>query len=217
MVKQHFDPDELFKAAQQPVLWFSGAERLRDAAEIILGDQIKREGPYLEAKDKAGQEAEAAAVTASDGSAQAEIACEQPNYGSAQLLYAFAMENALKGLIVTRNPGSVESPKISNSIKSHDHDLIELARKAHFLPTPKEEQVLKALSLIAKWAGRYPVPLKMAQYVNQESPLGLNRDALLDWGQHPVMRRCFDRMLQELQTKLPKPPNRFGLVVAFRP
>jgi len=211
-----FHPEELFKAAQQPVQWFSSAERLRDAAEIILSDQIKREGPYLEAQNKAGKEAEAAAITSSDGSAQAEIACEQANYGPAHLLYAFAMENALKGLIVTRNPGSIESRKISNSIKSDDHSLIELAEKAQFSPSSEEEPVLKALSLIAKWAGRYPVPVKMAQYVKEENPLGLNRHALLDWSQHSVMRTCFDRMLQELERKLPKPPDRFDLVVAFR-
>src|SRR5262245_26323903 len=164
-----FHPEELFKAAQQPVRWFSSAERLRDAAEIIFSDQIKREGPYLEAQNKAGKEAEAAA------SGQAEIACEQPNYGPAQLLYAFAMENALKGLIVTRNPGSIASPKISNIIKSRRHSLIELAGKAQFSCSREEETALEALSNIAKWAGRYPVPLSM----DPRNPLNLRE--LLDW------------------------------------
>jgi hypothetical protein len=218
MATQPYGPDKPFKWAQTPVMWFLNAQSLRDAAEIILGDQSKREKPYLEAADKAGKEAQAAAFTSSDGLAQAEIACESPNYGPAQLLYAFAMENALKGLIVIQNPGLIASPEISKSIKSHD--LIMLARNASFQLAPQEEPVLKALSHIAEWAGRYPVPTKMDRYVNQENPLGVDRHALLEWGQHSVMRRCFDRMLQELekeiQRKLGRPPSRFSSVFAFR-
>jgi hypothetical protein len=41
---------------------------------------------------------------------------------------------------------------------------------------------------------------------------------MLDWGsQHPIMRRCFDRMMEELEQALSKPPERFGGVVAFDP
>src|SRR5271166_2159157 len=86
-----------FKKAQEPSSWFLSAERLRDAAEIILGDRVKQEVPFFRAADEARTKAVAAASTAADGTAFAQFACEPPNYRPGQLLYAFAMENALKG------------------------------------------------------------------------------------------------------------------------
>ena len=186
-------------------MWFLSAERLRGAAEIILGDQIKQEIPYFNAVDVAVKEAVAKASIARDGSASVEISCLPPNYLPAQLLYAFAMENALKGLIVARNPGIVSPQRISKTLKSHE--LVKLAKDARFSLAVQEIPVLRALSHIAEWVGRYPVATTMDKYVNPKNPypLGLDPDALLDWGsQHPIMRACFDRAMQDLEKLLPK-------------
>lgn len=199
-------------------MWFLSAERLRGAAEIILGDQVKQEISYFKAVDDAGIAAVGAAHNAPDGSASVEISCPPPNYLPARLLYAFAIENALKGLIVARNPGLVSPRKISKSIKSHD--LIKLAKGARFSLGVQEVPILKALSHIAEWVGRYPVATELDKYKNPENPypLGLDPDPLLDWdSQHPIMRVCFDRMVQELEKMLPRPLSRFGSVVAVRP
>lgn len=53
MAKQPFDESALFQAAQKPVRWLVSAERLRDAAELILGDQVKQEVPYFRAVNDA--------------------------------------------------------------------------------------------------------------------------------------------------------------------
>lgn len=38
---------DLFRAAQYPVGWLLSAERLRDAAEIILRHEVAQEVPYF--------------------------------------------------------------------------------------------------------------------------------------------------------------------------
>src|SRR5262245_58073328 len=181
----------LFQAAQKPSAWFMTAEHLRDAAEIILRDQVAQQTLYLQAVWRASGEARAAAAIAPDGSASAEINCESPNYLPAQLLYAFAIENALKGLIITENPTLLSRTKIS--VKSHD--LINLAEQARFDLTSQEIPVLKALSHIAEWAGRYPVATRIDKYVGQDNRLHWPESLLDDWGsQHPTMRACLERI-----------------------
>jgi hypothetical protein len=193
------------------------AERLRKAAEVILHDQEKREGPFSRAVDAAYQEALTIVTNAPGGVGRAKIHCEPPNYLPGQLLYAFAMENALKGLQFARSPGLISSNKLSRSIKTHN--LIELANGANFLLFPQETPVLMALTHISEWTGRYPVASGLGRYRSKDNPipLGLDPDALLDWGsQHPIMRVCFDRMIKELETLLPTPPDPFGSVAVRR-
>jgi hypothetical protein len=195
-------------------MWLYCAERLRGAAETILADQLKQEVPYFQAVDAAHTEAIVKAQDAPDGSASAEIHCQPPNYLPAQLLYAFALENALKGLILARNPGLISPQNLSKRIKSHD--LIELAKDAGFAVFVQEVLVLTALSQIAEWMGRYPVATALDKYANPENPYSLGSDPqeLLDWGsQHPIMRACCDRALRELEATLTKSPTRFGFVV----
>lgn len=215
MPKTPPSPDQMFQNAQKPVMWFSSAERLRSAAEIILADQVKQEVPYFRAVDAAGIEAELRAQNAPARSATVDIPCQPPNYRPAQLLYAFAIENAFKGLIVARNPNWI-SPRLSKRIKSHD--LVTLAEDAGFSVAAEEVPILKALSRIGEWSGRYPVATAPNKYVNSENPALSLGDEPLDWGsQHPIMRACCDRALRELGKTLPEPPIRFGVVVAFAP
>jgi hypothetical protein len=213
--KKRLSPAEMFQTAQSPVMWLDSANRLRDAAEIILADQVKQEVPYFQAVDAASVEAELRAQNAPDGSATADIPCQPPNYLPAQLLYAFAIENAFKGLIVARNPDWISPQKLSKDITSHD--LIALAKSAGFCVEAQEVPVLKALSLISVWIGRYPVAITQDKFVSNPYPPH-DPDALLDGGsQHPIMRVCCDRALRELEKTLPGPPFRFGVVVAFAP
>ena len=210
-------PADAFEAQQKTVMWFLSAKRLQSAAEIILCDQVKHELPFARAVDDASKQALTIATNANDGVGRAEIQYEPPNYLPGQLLYAFAMENALKGLQIARNSGLILPNKLSKSIKSHD--LIKLANDAKFPVFPQEEPALKALTHISIWAGRYPVAADLNDYRSKDNPipLGLDPDALLDWGsQHPIIRSCFDRMLTELRSLLRTAPTRFGSVVVFR-
>lgn len=199
-------------------MWFHSAERLRSAAEIIISDQQEQERPYFRAVDDAGVEAASLAQSAPEGAASVDILCEPPNYLPAQLLYAFALENALKGLILARDPELVGAEELSRRVKTHD--LVALAKVAAFTPEVQEVPVLNALSRIAEWAGRYPVAAALKDYkkTGNPHPIALVPDALLDWGSlHPVMRSCLDRALSQLRDRLPVEPKRFGVVVVFSP
>ena len=46
-------PGSVYKSGQAPTAWLNSAEQLRNAAEIILADQMSREIPYLQAVDVA--------------------------------------------------------------------------------------------------------------------------------------------------------------------
>jgi hypothetical protein len=204
-------PDDLFKSAQQPNQWLISAERLRAAADVILQDQVKREIPFFRAYEAAVQEALPHACVSPEGAAHAEIKCEPPNYRPAQLLYAYAIENVLKGLMIANDSGLADNRALRREITSHD--LVALARKAKFELFVQETPVMAALSRISEWAGRYPVARTPERHGATSDP-----DALLDWGaQHSVTRRCFDRAVGELEKKLKGPRTRFGVVVVFGP
>jgi hypothetical protein len=194
-------------------MWFHSAQRLRDAAEIIIADQQSQERSYSLAVDEAVSKAKGA-----PNGTSVDILCRQPNYLPAQLLYAFAIENALKGLILVRNPGWIAPVRLSRRVKSHD--LIVLANEAAFNLAALEAPVLEALSRIAEWIGRYPVAAALEDYekTGNPHPMTLVPEELLGWGsQHPIMRACFDRALEQLKQRLPREPKRFGVVIAHSP
>jgi hypothetical protein len=199
-------------------MWFQSAQRLRGTAEIIIANQQEQEGPYIRAVNDAGEEAALLAQSAPEGTASVDILYEPPNYLPAQLLYAFAIENALKGLTLARDPDLAGAEKLSRRVKTHD--LLALAEGAAFTLAVQEVPVLKALSRIAEWADRYPVAAALKDYEKTGNlhPIALVPDALLDWGsQHPIMRACFDRALGRLRNRLPAARILFGAVVSFSP
>lgn len=179
---------QMYKAAQNPISWLLSAERLRDAAEVIINAEVVREIPYFRAYDEATQEALSIACTDSNELGHSEIKSDPPNYPPAQLLYAYAMENVLKGLIVVNDPAIVDENKISTQLKSHD--LIDLSTSAGVTVHVEEEPVLAALSDLSVWAARYPVAMRKEDYLGKENP-----HAMLDYGsRHAIMRRFLDRI-----------------------
>lgn len=212
MTEQEFFARDIYKAAQSPSAWLISAERLRDAAEAILQHEVQFEIPYFRAHDEAVQQALAIACTGDNTAGSAEITCRAPNYPPAQVLYAYALENVLKGLVVANDPGLIDGDKLNRTLQSHD--LAALAMTAAFQVYVQEEPVLAALSRLSIWAGRYPVALHQREYIGAP-----NSDELLDYGsRNPIMRRVFDRAIKALEGRLRKPlENRYGAVVVFRP
>jgi hypothetical protein len=202
---------ELFKSAQRPIAWLLSAERLRDAAEAILEHERPNEIPYFNAQADAEQEAVAEAYSDGKDAGVAEIKAVPPNYPPAQLLYAYAIENVLKGLAIANTPRLIEEWELNGELKSHN--LIKLAEKADFTVHVQERPVLEALSQLSVWAGRYPVARTRREHVGTP-----NSDELLDYGSaHPVMRGFFDRARKELESRLPQPiGSRFGSLVVTR-
>lgn len=172
--------NEMFKSAQRPGAWLSSAEQLRDAAEALLEHELPKEIPYFKARDEAEQEALAEANSDGKDAGSAEIRAEPPNYPPAQLLYAYAIENVLKGLIIAKQPKFIDEQKLNRTVTSHD--LIHLAAKAGFTIHVQEKPVLEALSKLLSWAGRYPVALDRDNHVRTP-----NAHQLLGYGAlHPV-------------------------------
>lgn len=207
---KQFEKD-MFKAAQRPVAWLLSAERLRDAAETILRHEAEKDIPYFRAHADAVQQATAEAYSEGQNAGVAEIRAMAPNYPPAQLLYAYAIENVLKGLIVANRPRLIEERELNGELKSHD--LLKLADKASFAVHVQEKPVLQALSKLSVWAGRYPVARSRKEYVGTP-----NADEMLDYGSaHPVMKSFFERARKELENHLQQPlESRFGSVVVTR-
>jgi hypothetical protein len=205
------DPKEfakqLFKAGQQPAAWLRSAGHLRDAAEVILKHELQAEISYSQAFKIADEEATAASVR--DGVGEADIKATAPNYPPAQLLYAYAIENVLKGLIVFKRPGLIQEHELHGELKTHD--LNKLAKNAKVTVDQQHERpVLEALTHLSKWAGRYPI----APGPSVDTP---NPNAWLDYGSdHPIMRTFFERAYQELESRVgPQQIPRFEKVFVF--
>jgi hypothetical protein len=200
-----------FKAAQQPVAWLLSAERLRAAGDAILRHELQAELPYLQAHRIAQEEAIADAYREGNDAGLAEIKAIPPNYPPAQLMYAYAIENVLKGLIISKRPDLIQERELDTELATHN--LIKLAEKAEFTVQVQEWPVLEALSQLSIWAGRYPVARTRREFVGAPSA-----DELLDYGSsHPIMQMFFDRAYKELERRLPQQiGSRFGSLVVTR-
>jgi hypothetical protein len=205
------DPKEFakqnFKAGQQPAAWLRSAGRLRDTAEVILKHELQAEISYSQARKIAEEEAVAVSVRDGTHAGVADIKVIAPNYPPAQLLYAYAIENVLKGLIVFKRPDLIQE-QLHGELKTHD--LNELAKKAKVTVELHERPVLQALTHLSTSAGRYPIPLGPSV----DTP---NPNAWLDYGSaHPIMRTFFERAYKELESGVPEQISRFEKVAVFR-
>jgi hypothetical protein len=197
-----------FKAGQQPAAWLRSAGRLRDAAEVILKQELQAEVSYSQALKIADEEAVAEIVRNNTGVGAADIKAIAPNYPPAQLLYAYAIENVLKGLMVFKRPDLIQEHGLHGELATHD--LNELAKKAKVTVEQRERSVLEALTNLSKWAGRYPI----ARGPSDDTP---NPNAWLDYGSaHPIMRTFFERAYKELESAVPEQIPRFEKRVVFR-
>jgi len=88
------------------------------------------------------------------------------------MLVAYALENLFKALIIREHRDYIEDqvlrtrgklPKIVNN-----HDLIRLAKEAHFTIDVPDEDVLTRLRWNSLWAGRYPLPVDCGGLKNVE-------------------------------------------------
>jgi hypothetical protein len=123
-------------------------------------------------------------------------------------MYAYAIENVLKGLIVLKRPGFIQEHELHGELKTHD--LNELAKKAKVTVEQNERAVLEALTHLSISAGRYPIALEPSV----DTP---NPNALLGYGSaHPIMRTFFERAFKELESRVPEQIPRFEAVVVFR-
>jgi hypothetical protein len=166
---------------------------------------------YFSALEVARNEAVEKSYTSKDKTGVAEVRCQPPNYLPAQLLYAFALENVFNGIMVANDPALANETALNSELNSHKLD--RLAAKAGFALSPEEELLLRTLSEIGVWSGRYPVALRLDQHT---SPPMSDPHDLLNFGrQHPTLRSVFQRAKGTLVSKIPHETARFGVVVAL--
>jgi hypothetical protein len=203
--------EETFKAGQSPFGWLSSAECLQAAAETILEREEAGAPAYFSALEAARREALEKSYSSNDKTGVATVRREPPNYLPAQLLYAFALENVFKGMMVANDPALANDTKLNSELKSHELD--GLAAKAGFALSSEEQLLLRTLSEIAIWAGRYPVASRL---VDHTSPPMSDPHDLLNFGrQHPTLRSVFQRAKETLVSKIPHEIAQFGVVVAL--
>ena len=71
-------------------------------------------------------------------------------------LYGSALENAFKGIMVSKDSSLIGANCLSKSLK--EHNLINLARSAGVSLSPSEEYVLQWVTEVLIWKARYSVP-----------------------------------------------------------
>ena len=126
-----------------PDEWLEYASDLRDAAEALW--QHRGQTMHIGAHDQleGGQKLER-----SNGHERSYI-----------LLAGLALENALKGLIIARDPTLITSGKLDRTL--HNHKLTVLAGKIpDIVFSPDDRDTMKICESAIPYWGRYPIPLK---------------------------------------------------------
>lgn len=88
------------------------------------------------------------------------------------LLFGLSLENLIKGLLISEDPKLLHDGKLNKQLIGHD--LLKLAyRLKCFQPDMETKKLLKMLSDMIPYHGRYPVPrgaqdIKAERYINEE-------------------------------------------------
>lgn len=86
------------------------------------------------------------------------------------MLIAYALENLFKAMIIGEQQDAFRNQIMSNAgnlpAKIKSHDLIRLAKEAHFKFNVNDEDLLTRLYRNSDWAGRYPVPVSSSGLKN---------------------------------------------------
>jgi len=72
-------------------------------------------------------------------------------------IYGSALENAFKGIMVSKDKKLISATRLSKSLEGHN--LIKLAHSAGVSLSPKEEYVLHWVTEVLIWKARYSTPL----------------------------------------------------------
>jgi hypothetical protein len=118
----------------------------------------------------------------------------------AMTLAAFAIENLLKGLAITKDPTLVQ-PTPSDPDELLDqalrtHRLRRLAELARTAVSDAEQELLETLTDFVRWAGRYPFPLRAKDSAPRPGAEGGGTVVSGAWG--PAIDALSSRLRTEL-------------------
>lgn len=115
------------------------------------------------------------------------------------MLSGFALENAIKGILVADDPSWIVGGARIVEWPGSGHDLLGLFNRAGVALDEPQERLLERLTAFGEWAARYPVPLKSAELRRslKNSEWGGN---LTQWDATDVelIDVLFDRLRNEL-------------------
>ncbi len=194
---KHVTPQKLYAGWQLPVQWLNRAERLAEAVETLLRVErdvdVRYRQAWADAMDK---------LNSAPESIETLIEAQRPNYGAAQLLYGFAIENALKGLCVAAGSSLANPDKLDKRLRQHD--LRKLAALAGVTLSPGEGGFLDRLTRFIEWGGRYPVGVNRDTH-EEASDLWSSADRMLgDWSDaHRALRETYTRLEERLMALTP--------------
>ncbi|TBH73869.1 hypothetical protein [Aquirufa nivalisilvae] len=109
------------------------------------------------------------------------------------LNFGLSIENLLKGILIFENPQYINDYKIDNTI-SRNHDLLNLAKEITTINfTDKEKKLLKFLSEVIPYWGKYPVPKEYKKIIIKEG---------YDELKHENLEKLWDKLIQHLYSKI---------------
>jgi hypothetical protein len=141
--------------------WHDKALSLRAMANALYSKALPGLRRYEKARKAAQKELRDRSVVP--------IKAVEPDILPAIALYGAALENALKGLMVSQEPTLIGARKLSPKLRSHK--LVELERAAGISLSSDEQYLLKWVSEVVIWKGRYPVPTNTERATHLFHPL----------------------------------------------
>jgi len=197
-----------FRFAQEPRMWHATGEDLVSAAEALVSSAMTKVAAYELAEKRALAECERIGAENGRGEGVAVIDAEPPDFLPAFLLYGYALENFLKGIIVAKDPSKIGTEKIGIPAI---HSLVALAEETGFEIGYRDQDNLERLTVITTWSGRYPV----ARSVEKWQGVPLDRAAIFPFPTRSVeeIRSLTDRIRNALAIYCPPRDRRSMLVV----
>lgn len=130
--------------------WYAKAIELRRSARALYKSLLPGLRRHEQAVRRANRllDEEARKVVA--------VRAHCPDARPVYMLYGFALENLLKGLLIARNPHLIGKQSLSKIIKRHG--LRALLADAHITTNSTENDVLRWTEEVVIWKARYPVP-----------------------------------------------------------
>jgi hypothetical protein len=146
------NPQWLFEQLGTPALWLRQGDLLRESADVLFVHGRK----LWESERRHGK----------DGEMLPDLSVDQ---SIVMYLYALAIENVIKGIIVARNTAKLCTGEIPWS--RYGHRLSKLFSEAglKFKDTYEEQLIGEHFQHFLNWGGRYPIPRYKDEF--KKSPL----------------------------------------------
>lgn len=179
-----------------PLLWMVAAYRLKRAADTLLA--VSKAASKAE-MDRAFEEHKArkAGTPAPDALSDIEVInriTDMSQIDTYYMLTGLAIENAVKGILVVKNPTLVTD---DGQFKISTHNLIHCLEKCSIAMSDIERNALTALQEYVVWAGRYPGPVK-AFLPERDASGNFKATPMLSHRDHTVTDALFERVYELL-------------------